>query len=184
MTLKKSVYLFCNAVLARQAYWHYLSMVGEVKRHPNKRAIHSWSGPNFKQNGKQSEIVNSSGFDPQFDLVKFAWLLLLQDAYPNSLLGELINSELDTDFGTSINQSVNSWNPTQNNSTNPLAPAKRGFGWAYVSPTRRRISSSWKRLRCLRFRYRAENYSIISGWKSWACRGNKNATGKISIVKR
>jgi tRNA-2-methylthio-N6-dimethylallyladenosine synthase len=81
--------------ISQQAYDISLSMVGEVKR-----ILISGYSPRdpgqLQGRTENNRIVNFRAFDPQL-IGKFADVVIT-DAYPNSLLGELINSELDTDF--------------------------------------------------------------------------------------
>ncbi|SHE57853.1 tRNA (N6-isopentenyl adenosine(37)-C2)-methylthiotransferase MiaB [Marinomonas polaris] len=93
--VKKERLAILQRRISQQAYDISLSMVGEVQR-----ILISGYSPRdpgqLQGRTENNRIVNFRAFDPQL-IGKFADVVIT-DAYPNSLLGELVGSELDSDF--------------------------------------------------------------------------------------
>ena len=93
--MKKERLSILQRRISQQAYDISLSMVGEIQR-----ILISGYSPRdpgqLQGRTENNRIVNFRAFDPQL-IGKFADVVIT-DAYPNSLLGELVSSELDSDF--------------------------------------------------------------------------------------
>ncbi len=93
--LKKERLAILQSRISQQSFDISLAMIGEIQR----ILINGYSPRNPGQLQGRTEnnrIVSFSASDPQL-IGKFADVVIT-DAYTNSLLGELINSELDTNF--------------------------------------------------------------------------------------